>query len=367
MRLKIFLLISVGAILAAFALGWVFLSDENTTAVEPQSAEVVEIPKIDDAKPAQSETAETQTPATVASGTTEDQKTENESNLVKNKSGLEIDIARVKPDGAAVFAGKAAPNAKIRVFEQDILLGETIADENGEWVVVLDRPLAPGQHLVMIGMETEDGKSELADITLAIEIDEAETEQPLVALLPQTETDMPKLLQSPEMETEVKTDDKGTNQDAVMPLVTPRSIVWLDQKRISIAGMSRGGVRLLVSLDDRKFADVTIVDKASSDSHEWQISGIVDMAKARFEMLFNLLDEKNQSVATYRLPLVTSDLKKGLDGTDLVIVQTGDALWRIAYRRYGEGVRYVDIVRQNAAAINDPDLIFPNQVFAVPK
>ena len=122
MRLKIFLLISVGFILAAFALGWVFLSDENTTAVEPQSAEVVEIPKIDDAKPAQSKTAETQTPAATPSAT------EDESNLVKNKSGLEIDIARVKPDGAAVFAGKAVPNAKIRVFEQDVLLGETIAD-----------------------------------------------------------------------------------------------------------------------------------------------------------------------------------------------------------------------------------------------
>ena len=365
MRLKIFLLISVGFILAAFALGWVFLSDENTTAVQPQSAEVVEIPKIDDAKPAQTKTAETQTPAATPSAT------EDESNLVKNKSGLEIDIARVKPDGAAVFAGKAAPNAKIRVFEQDVLLGETIADENGEWVVVLDRPLAPGQHLVMIGMETEDGQSELADITLAIEIDEAETEQPLVALLPQTETDMPKLLQSPEMETVAgtvaKTDDKGVNEDATMPLVAPRSIVWLDQERIPIAGMSRGGVRLLVSLDDRKFADVAIDDKAGSDSHEWQVSGTVDMAKARFEMLFNLLDEGNKSVATYRLPLVTSDLEKGLDGTDLVIVQTGDALWRIAYRRYGEGVRYVDIVRQNAAAINDPDLIFPNQVFAVPK
>ena len=56
-----------------------------------------------------------------------------------------------------------------------------------------------------------------------------------------------------------------------------------------------------------------------------------------------------------------------LDGSKLVIVQQGDALWRIAYRSYGEGIKYVDIVRRNAAAIDDPDLIFPNQIFAIPK
>ena len=365
MRLKLFLLISVGAILAAFALGWVFLSDDNTTAVEPQSAEVVEIPKLETAESAQPKTAETDAAAS-SSSDSENQKSD-ASSLTNDKAILEIDIARVKPDGAALFAGKAAPNAKIRVFEQDILLGETVADANGEWVVVLDRPLASGQHLVMIGMETEDGQSELADITLAIEIDESESAQPLVALLPQTETDMPKLLQAPEAKTVKDADAASSEKVAGMPLVAPRSIVWLDQERISIAGMSRGGVRLLVSLDDQKFADVTVNGQAGNEEHEWQVSGAVDMNKSRFEMMFNLLDADSQSVATYRLPLVTSDLEKGLDGTDLVIVQSGDALWRIAYRRYGEGVRYVDIVRQNAAAINDPDLIFPNQVFAVPK
>ena len=50
-----------------------------------------------------------------------------------------------------------------------------------------------------------------------------------------------------------------------------------------------------------------------------------------------------------------------------MIVQRGDALWRIAFQSYGEGVKYIDIVRRNAAAINDPDLIFPNQIFAIPQ
>ena len=46
---------------------------------------------------------------------------------------VQIDLAQVRPDGNAVFAGKAAPNAKVTVFEGDVVLGTTTADENGEW------------------------------------------------------------------------------------------------------------------------------------------------------------------------------------------------------------------------------------------
>ena len=84
-------------------------------------------------------------------------------------------------------------------------------------------------------------------------------------------------------------------------------------------------------------------------------------------MRFLLGDAAGQTVATYELPVATRDLSEGLDGSRLVIVQRGDALWRIALQSYGEGVKYIDIVRRNAAAINDPDLIFPNQIFAIPQ
>ena len=82
---------------------------------------------------------------------------------------------------------------------------------------------------------------------------------------------------------------------------------------------------------------------------------------------FVLVDNAGQAVAQYLLPLRTRDLQKGLDGSQLVIVNKGDALWRIAYRSFGKGVRYIDIVRKNTGDIDNPDLIYPNQIFALPK
>ena len=49
-----------------------------------------------------------------------------------------------------------------------------------------------------------------------------------------------------------------------------------------------------------------------------------------------------------------------------VIVQPGNSLWRLARRAYGKGFAYTVIYRANAAAISDPDLIFPGQIFQIP-
>ncbi|MFV1498121.1 LysM peptidoglycan-binding domain-containing protein [Phaeobacter sp. JH20_02] len=50
----------------------------------------------------------------------------------------------------------------------------------------------------------------------------------------------------------------------------------------------------------------------------------------------------------------------------LVTVQEGDTLWAISRERYGDGLLYVRVFDANRAAIRNPDLIYPGQVFSVP-
>jgi len=285
---------------------------------------------------------------------------------------VSIDLAQVRPDGNAVFAGKATPGAEVTVFEGDVILGRTRADENGEWVIIPDAALGAGEHLVSVGVVSEDGRSSVADITMAIQVGETTEDRPLVALLPQTETDIPKLLQSPDdiaapaVERSAPAGAASATasgaEPSVVPAIAPRSLSWKADGELVVAGVSRGGVRVDAVANGISFGDT---DTAKDGS--WQLAGKVDMTKSRRMMLFTLRTADNAAIATYELPVATRDLSQGLDGSRMVIVQRGDALWRIAYNSYGEGVRYVDIVRRNAAAINDPDLIFPNQIFALPK
>jgi nucleoid-associated protein YgaU len=375
-RSILYILFAVGGVLVAIALSMVLLDDEGDQQVQPQS------PSIELSQPA----------ADKAETSDKDSGTSLQPPNATPAAPLTIDLARVKPDGAAVFAGTAAPNAKIRIFEGDILLGETIANANGEWVIVLEKSLAAGQHLISVAMERSDGTTEMADRSLAVEIYQDTETKPLVALLPETATEVPVLIQSPDDVDKTKSAATASEATASGTIVAdaaeaapakpqaksqiaasqiaasqiaalaPSAIVWRDASRILISGTSRGGVRVAVNDAKGQFGEaLVLVDGA------WQVAGSLDMDIAVNQLRFALFDDANQIIARYDLPVKARDLAKGQDGSPLVVVNKGDMLWRIAYHQLGEGVKYVDIVRRNQQDIADPDLIFPKQIFAVPQ
>lgn len=57
----------------------------------------------------------------------------------------------------------------------------------------------------------------------------------------------------------------------------------------------------------------------------------------------------------------------GRTTSGLAIIRSGDNLWTIARRVYGEGMRYTQIFEANTDQIRDPDLIYPGQVFDLPE
>ncbi|MDA8942894.1 LysM peptidoglycan-binding domain-containing protein [Alphaproteobacteria bacterium] len=374
----LYILFAVGGVLVAIALSMVLLDDEGGQQVKPQS------PSIE------------LSPSAIDKAETPDARKDSDTSLqqpdVTPAAPLTIDLARVKPDGAAVFAGTAAANAKIRIFEGDILLGETVANANGEWVIVLEKSLAAGQHLISVAMERSDGSTEMADRSLAVEIYQDTETKPLVALLPETATEVPVLIQSPDdvdaaspaapASEAIVADATGADAAAAkaamgdtteaaptkpqaksqIAALAPSAIIWRDVSRILISGTSRGGVRVTVNDEKGQFGEALVLADGA-----WQVAGSLDMDIAVNHLRFALFDEANHIIARYDLPVKARDLAKGQDGSPLVVVNKGDMLWRIAYHQLGEGVKYVDIVRRNQQDINDPDLIYPKQIFAVPQ
>ena len=373
MRSILYILFAAGGILVAIALSMVILDEKGGQQVKPQSPSI-ELSKLAAGK-------------AKISGARKDNGTSLQPPNATPAAPLTIDLARVKPDGSAVFAGTAAPSAKIWIFEGNILLGETIVNANSEWVIVLEKSLAAGQHLISVAMERSDGTTEMADRSLAVEIYPDTETKPLVALLPETASEVPVLIQSPD---DVDTAKPGTaaseaamadaaKSDAAMPETTdaapansqaksqiaalaPSAIVWRDASRILISGTSRGGIRVTVNDAEGQFGEALVLADGA-----WQVAGSLDMDIAVNQLRFALFDDSNQITARYNLPIKARDLAKGQDGSPLVVVNKGDMLWRIAYHQLGEGVKYVDIVRRNKHDIANPDLIYPKQIFAVPK
>ena len=290
---------------------------------------------------------------------------------------LIVDIARVQPDGMAVFAGKGAPGGTIFITENGEILAQNAIDQQGQWVVLPEAPLSAGAHLLELQMVTKDGLTVRADISLVVEISEGLDQKPLVAVVPQTDEASPVLLQAPEevapiVETaesaaatfsddEVQTVAEILGQEDIF--IQIGSLSWRDDGRLAIHGVASGG-----DFVDGKIGDMALAKVRVPDTNRWSL--IVDgnpfVSAERQLVRISLRGSDDEELAFTELQIDKNQLQAGLDGSLMVVVHKGDALWRIAYRSYGQGVRYVDIFKRNADKINDPDLIYPNQIFAVP-
>lgn len=68
-----------------------------------------------------------------------------------------FDVVRVGPQGNAVLAGRAEPGATVVVTDGDATLGQTRADDRGEWVLTPGSPLAPGGRELNLSARTAAG------------------------------------------------------------------------------------------------------------------------------------------------------------------------------------------------------------------
>jgi LysM repeat protein len=61
-----------------------------------------------------------------------------------------FDVVRVSPQGLAVIAGRAAPNAEITILDAGTVIGQATANGRGEWVFIPDKTLSPGSHSLSV-------------------------------------------------------------------------------------------------------------------------------------------------------------------------------------------------------------------------
>ena len=65
-------------------------------------------------------------------------------------------------------------------------------------------------------------------------------------------------------------------------------------------------------------------------------------------------------------PIRQIDLSEVEVSDNMILVQPGNSLWRISRRFYGEGIMYTLIFKANQNQIDNPDLIYPGQIFEIP-
>lgn len=116
------------------------------------------------------------------------------------------------------------------------------------------------------------------------------------------------------------------------------------------------------------FIDTEKVGSATADTGgRWRFQPSEALAPGTYQLRVDKVDTAGTVQARVALPFVRAAPLAGLPTDRLVIIQPGNNLWRIATRIYGSGFRFVQIYDANQDQIRDPDLIFPGQVFELPR
>lgn len=68
-----------------------------------------------------------------------------------------FDVVVVEPTGEGVFAGRAGPGWKVEIESRGAKIAESTADAQGEWSIILDKKLAPGDHTLTLRTISPDG------------------------------------------------------------------------------------------------------------------------------------------------------------------------------------------------------------------
>ncbi len=70
-----------------------------------------------------------------------------------------FDVLRVEPNGSTVIAGSAEPNAKLEIIDGEKVVTTTNVGPSGDFAAVLDNPLPPGDHELVLRATGKDGKA----------------------------------------------------------------------------------------------------------------------------------------------------------------------------------------------------------------
>ena len=278
-----------------------------------------------------------------------------------------FDVVRINPKGDTVMAGRATPGSKITILDRGKVVGEATADTRGEWVFVPEEPLPPGTSDLTLESEMGNGDKLASESSVVLVVPEPgkdiagrPTEQPTQPLAIKVPRETPEKVAVRDKPIASVVLQKPTAGAEILPF-TIDAVDYDDQGQLSISGHAPGGAVIQLYLDN-KF----IGRAAATDDGVWSITPEVRVEPGLYTLRADHVDNAGKVLARISIPFARAEPLAPGSGR-FVIVQPGNSLWRIARRTYGTGFDYTVIYEANAGQIADPDLIFPGQIFALPK
>jgi hypothetical protein len=300
-----------------------------------------------------------------------------------------FDVVRVEPTGDLVVGGRGQPSAQVALLADGKPIETAKIGENGQFAMV-PPPLSAGPHSLTLMMTLPDGKTVPSAQSVAVDVPQAKKGAVLVA---KTEPGKATELLAP-----LGADANGAGATNTQAANGPRAIVGItvveadETGALYVAGKAAGGASVRLYLNDSL---VGSAETAANSSWSFRIEkGVVPghyrvrvddadpksgKVLSRAEVGFDMPElstpaasapasqSAGSNAATQTAAAPAKSAAVTIPSIETATVVRGDSLWRISSKTYGSGFRYTEIHQANREQIRDPDLIYPGQIFVLPK
>ncbi len=286
-----------------------------------------------------------------------------------------FDIVNVDPSGEAVIAGRAAPNEKVELRDGGKAVAEATADAAGQFVII-PPALAPGNHDLSLAASADKGQQATSStVAVSVPVQEAK----VVAAAP-TSPNGPapsplgmRTLATPTSAAGARVAIRSVEADSAGGLVTKGSAepnatvrLYLNQANLAEAKtQSDGRWSLTIKQGMTPGGYVMRADEIGSSAN------VVASADTPFDYPDAAAPTSPAALvaasASPAEPSASSPADPVVASVQTKRVATGHTLWALSQSYYGDPTRYPAIVEANRAQIRNPNLIYPGEVFVVPK
>jgi nucleoid-associated protein YgaU len=280
-----------------------------------------------------------------------------------------FDVVDVAPTGETVVAGRAAPNAKVELRDDGKTLAEATADAGGQFAMI-PPALAPGAHSLTLATGQGETPPQSSN---PVAISVPQPPPAIVAPAAQADAAKPSAIGD-------KTTSPSTSALAARVAVKSIDIGAGGRFVATGAASPNATVRLYLSgayIGDAKTKgdgkwSLTIEHGLTSGPYALradEINPADATVVARAEAPFDYPAQPAPAPgAAHEAPAAsTSPADLVVDSVQTHHVASGNTLWGISQKFYGDGSRYELIFAANSSQIRNPNLIYPGQMLVVPK
>lgn len=322
-----------------------------------------------------------------------------------------FDTVRVDANGSVLVAGRAEAGALLKLMLDGAEMARATADAAGAFATFFDIPPSDQPRSLSLIRLLPDGGEVMAEATILI-APFAAPEPPAVVAEADVEdaTDTPEASApaAPAAAPEVLIADasgvrKQTAAESLAAIVID-TIGYSASGEVSIAGRGTAGSFVRIYVDNVLEAEAGIAETGA-----WS-ADLAGIAAGVYKLRVDQVDGAGKVTSRFETPFqreapetVAAALTPAVDAlaqaeapaagdapaspvpaepvaaaapapaqpaparAGIVTVQPGFTLWRIARENYGDGILYVKVFEANKDQIRNPDLIYPGQIFTVPK